>query len=138
MVLPCFGGQSSARLHKIVSIASSLAQIFPSRLGGVAMPLLLVWVPPPPQVTLQGDHVLQVSQIQSKGFASEIKKTMARLKLVTIMRISEIQSKDLHTTHLDHNNLSIISSLTITLTPYLTRIWFMYPNFIYTNFQFFI
>ena len=52
------------------------------------MPLLLVWVPPPPQVTLQGDHVLQVSQIQSKGFASEIKKTMARLKLVTIMRIS--------------------------------------------------
>ena len=52
MVLPCFGGQSSARLHKIVSIASSLAQIFPSRLGGVAMPLLLVWVPPPPQAPL--------------------------------------------------------------------------------------
>ena len=85
------------------------------------MPLLLVWVPPPPQVTLQGDHVLQVSQIQSKGFASEIKKTMARLKLVTIMRISEIQSKGLHTAYLDHNNL-IISSLTITPNPCLTRI----------------
>ena len=68
------------------------------------MPLLLVWVPPPPQVTLQGDHVLQVSQIQSKGFASEIKKTMARLKLVTIMRISQIQSKGLHTAYLDQNN----------------------------------
>ena len=51
------------------------------------MPLLLVWVPPPPQVTLQGDHVLHVSQIQSKGFASEIKKTMTRLKLVAIHTI---------------------------------------------------
>ena len=69
------------------------------------MPLLLVWVPPPPQVTLQGVHVLQVSQIQSKGFASEIKKTMARLKLVTIMRISQIQLKGLHTAYLDQNNL---------------------------------
>ena len=73
----------------------------------MAISRLLVWVPPPPQVTLQGVHVLQVSQIQSKGFASEIKKTMARLKLVTIMRISQIQSKGLHTAYLDQNNFSI-------------------------------
>ena len=45
------------------------------------MPLLLVWVPPPPQVTLQGVHVLQVSQIQSKGLASEIKENNGKIKI---------------------------------------------------------
>ena len=40
------------------------------------------------------------------------------------MRISIIQSKGLHTAYLDQNNLSIISSLTITPTSCLTRIRF--------------
>ena len=63
-------GHFSTREHKMVCFASSALQGAPSRLGGVAIPLFRLCVPPPPQLTLQAVHAVQGPQTQSNGFAS--------------------------------------------------------------------
>ena len=89
----------------MVCFASSALQGAPSRLGGVAIPLFRLCVPPPPQLTLQAVHAVQGPQTQSNGFASAKGKEAKKLSVTKFLQlIKEMSSLAVGTRDLENRH----------------------------------